>query len=269
MRLDLGTILGLVVGVGGILLGQALEGGHIGSIIQPTAAFIVFGGTIGAALVSFPLSVSIGAIKGFTQVFSHKGADPAKLIAEIVGYATKARRQGLISLDSDASKAADPFLKKALQLAVDGTDPKVLRETMEIQLATSEHHGEMNAKFFEACGGYAPTIGVVGAVLGLIHVMENLSEPSKLGAGIAVAFVATVYGVASANLFFLPAANKLKLMNQEETKIKEMILEGIISIQQGENPKVIEQKLKGYLPDHKGHKGTESEKGAKKARAAA
>jgi chemotaxis protein MotA len=245
--MDLSTIIGLLLAFGAILGGQALEGGNVGSIMQGTAALIVLGGTFGACLVQFPLNVFIKSLKCISQVFFPSGADNKAIISEIIQYANKARRQGIISLEADVENIKDPFLKKALNMAVDGIEPKTLRETMEVEMTNMEEEGELPIKFWEAAGGYSPTIGIIGAVLGLIHVMENLADPSKLGGGIAVAFVATVYGVTMANVVYLPIAGKLKLRHKAFMTGKEIILAGVISILEGENPRLIEEKLKSFV----------------------
>jgi chemotaxis protein MotA len=244
---DIASIIGLFLGITAIVGGAFLEGLHLGSIAQPTAALIVLGGTIGATVLSFPLKTVKSALAGVRRILLDKKGNSAAVVEEILSYAVKARKDGLLSLDSRIPTASDEFLKKAMRLAVDGTDAKVLRDTMEIELDHLDEQGELDAKVFDAAGGFAPTIGIIGAVLGLIHVMENLSDPSKLGAGIAVAFVATVYGVGSANLIFIPFANKLKVKHRRTVASKEMMLEGIIGIMEGVNPKIIEEKLKGYL----------------------
>jgi chemotaxis protein MotA len=246
--LDIASAVGLLLGLGAVIGGAALEGLHLGSITQPTAAIIVLGGTIGATMLSFPLKSIIGAAKGVVKVLFEPKLKYSAVVAEILRYANKARREGLISLESELPAASDDFLRKALSLAVDGTDSKLLRDAMEIELDHFDHEGVQPAKVFEAAGGFAPTIGIIGAVLGLIHVMENLSDPSKLGSGIAVAFVATVYGVSSANLLFLPMASKLKIQHQNAVSVKEMMLEGVLAILEGVNPRIIEEKLIGYIP---------------------
>ncbi|MBP1595435.1 MAG: motA [Acidobacteria bacterium] len=245
--MDLATLLGLLLAFGGILGGQALEGGKIGSILQGTAALIVIGGTFGACLVQFPLSVFLTSMKSVGKAFFEPKINNKIIIAEIIGYANKARRQGIVSLEADTEKASDPFMKKALNMAVDGVDSKTLRETMELEIENFEEEGELPVKFWEAAGGYSPTIGIIGAVLGLIHVMENLTDPSKLGGGIAVAFVATVYGVTLANVLYFPIAGKLKLRHRAQMMAREIILAGVISILEGENPRIIEDKLKSFL----------------------
>jgi chemotaxis protein MotA len=245
--LDLASIIGLTMAGLAILGGQALEGGSIKSIIQPTAAIIVLGGTFGACLLQFPLLVALGSFKTFIKAFQEPKTNNKEVIKEIIRLANKARKEGVISLESDAQKIADPFLKKALTMAMDGVEPKVLRETMELEISNLEDEAEQPIKFWQAAGGYSPTIGILGAVLGLIHVMENLSDPSKLGGGIAVAFVATVYGVGLANLVYLPISGKLKLKSKAHLVAKEIMLVGVISILEGENPRLIDDKLKSYL----------------------
>ncbi len=247
--MDLATIIGLVLALAAILGGQALEGGSIESIMQPTAALIVFGGTFGACLVSFPLRAAIKSFKAVAKVFQESKLDNREVISEIIRYANKARKEGIISLEAEVQNASDPFLRKALTMAVDGVEPKILRETMEMEIGNLEEEGEHPIKFWEAAGGYSPTIGILGAVLGLIHVMENLSDPSKLGSGLAVAFVATVYGVGFANLVYLPFSAKLKLKLKADMLVKQIIFIGVISILEGENPRLIEDKLKSFVQD--------------------
>ncbi len=264
--MDLATIIGLILAFAAILGGQALEGGSVQSILQPTAAVIVLGGTFGACLVQFPLRVSIASFKAVMKVFQEPKADNKAVISEIIRYANKARKEGIISLESEIPKASDPFLRKALTMAVDGVEPKILRESMEMEMENMEEEAEHPVKFWEAAGGYSPTIGILGAVLGLIHVMENLSDPSKLGGGIAVAFVATVYGVGLANLFYLPVSGKLKMRAEANMVSKEIMFTGVISILEGENPRLIEDKLKSFLThkeqEERAAKGAASERRA-------
>lgn len=249
--MDKATFGGVVVALGGILLGLMLEGGSIRQIIQPTAAMIVFGGTLGAVLVQFPLSVVIAALKQLRGVFFDGGHDARGVIGELVGYANKARKEGVISLDAELPKIAIPFLKKSLTLAVDGTAPQDLRKMMELELDNQAEHEEKMPQVFESAGGFSPTIGIIGAVLGLIQVMQHLDNIEEVGKGIAVAFVATIYGVGASNLFFLPAAGKMKIRIREGQVQREMILEGVVSILEGMNPRMLETKLNGYLADHK------------------
>jgi chemotaxis protein MotA len=263
--MDLATIIGLVLAFGAILGGQALEGGSVGSIMQPTAAIIVIGGTFGACLVMFPMTVVIGSFKAIIKVFFEAKVDSREVISEIIRFANKARKEGIISLESESKSASDPFLKRALNMAVDGVEPKILRETMELEIGNMEEEGELPVKFWEAAGGFSPTIGIIGAVLGLIHVMENLSDPSKLGSGIAVAFVATVYGVSLANIVYLPVSGKLKQRAKSEMLAKEIMLVGVISILEGENPRLIEDKLKSFLSQKDQESGSGAETAQRKA----
>lgn len=245
--MDILTILGLVLGFGAVLGGMVLEGGHLGSIAQVAAAVIVFGGTLGAVLVNYPLNVFVLALKNAKFALFQKTSDPYTVIKLIAELSATARKDGLLALESSIKRVQDPFLRKGLQLVVDGAEPKLTREILEIDIAHTEEYNLTSAKVYESAGGYAPTIGIIGAVLGLIHVMENLSDPSKLGAGIAVAFVATVYGVASANLVYLPMAGKIKMKIREQVIMQEMAVEGLISLSEGENPRRVEEKLVGFL----------------------
>jgi len=246
---DLATILGIVVAVIGILVGQAIEGGSVLQILQPTAALIVFGGTLGATMIGFPMSVLKQAIADLLAIFKEEKSDPTAVIDEVIRFANKARREGIIALEKDAGTVKDEFFKKSIMMAVDGSEPKELRETMEVELQCLEERGEHSAKVYEAAGGYAPTIGIIGAVLGLIQVMQHLDNIEEVGKGIAVAFVATIYGVASANILFLPAAAKLKFKHRKKIILKEMMLEGTLGILEGQNPRIIETKLTSFLDE--------------------
>jgi chemotaxis protein MotA len=247
-RPDVATLAGLVLAFAGILGGLLIEGGKIKDIAQFTAALIVLGGTVGAVMVSTPLAVLIGAARRLLGVFLDDTQPMEGLIEELIEYATKARKQGLVSLEQQALLIADPFLRKALNLAVDGTDLQEIRKMLELEIDLEQHHADEEAKVFENAGGYAPTIGIIGAVLGLIQVMKNLANIDGVGHGIAVSFVATVYGVGSANLFFLPAATKIKSRSHSQTQRKELILEGVCGIVEGLNPKLIRSKLEAYMP---------------------
>jgi len=260
--LDKATLGGVLLAVGGILAGLLLEGGNLGQILQPTAAMIVFGGTIGAVLIQFPLPVALSAFRRLAHIFLEPKRDPATLIAEMVKYANKARREGIVSLDSELAKIEEPFLKKSLMLAVDGTEPQELRKMMELELDNKQEHEATIPQVFESAGGFSPTIGIIGAVLGLIQVMQHLDKIEEVGRGIAVAFVATIYGVGAANLFFLPAAGKLKIRIREDHVIREMTLEGVISILEGMNPRMLETKLLGFLNDAKETKDKKAEAAA-------
>ena len=247
--IDLTSVIGLSLGLIAVVGGQVLEGGHLSAILQPTAAIIVMGGTIGATVLSFPMGDVKRALSALKRVFTESGPSNETLLKEILGYATKARKNGLISLEQDIKDASDAFLAKAMRNAVDGMDPKLLGEAMEAGIEQYEQERMGESKVYASAGGYAPTIGILGAVLGLIHVMENLSDPSKLGAGIAVAFVATVYGVGSANLIFLPIAKKLEIKTKKEVNRMFMIMEGVLSIQAGINPHYIEEELSIFVSE--------------------
>jgi len=247
---DKSSFSGVILAIGGILLGLALEGGQIGQILQPTAALIVFGGTLGAILLQFPISMIWAAFSSLAQVFFEPKEDPLAVVKEMVVYAQKARKDGIVSLDRELDRIEDPFMKKSLMLAVDGTEPAELRTIMQVELDNRAERDEGIPRVFESAGGFSPTIGIIGAVLGLIQVMQHLDNISEVGRGIAVAFVATIYGVGSANLFFLPAAGKLKIRRREEQLRHEIILEGVISILEGMNPRMLETKLLSFLSDN-------------------
>ena len=254
---DLATIGGLLLALFGIIGGLLLEGGSIKDVSQITAAFIVFGGTLGSVMVATPAGQLRAAAKRLRAVLFEGQSNRSAVAAEIVDFASKARKNGLVALEQEADRVADPFLKKALNLAVDGTDLQELRSMLELEIEQREHRAEAEAKVFEAAGGFAPTIGIIGAVMGLIQVMKNLSDIDKVGHGIAVSFVATVYGVGLSNLLLLPVANKIKLRAREETERCEMILEGIIGIVEGMNPKLISAKLEAFFPAGTSLKGTD------------
>jgi chemotaxis protein MotA len=245
--MDIISLVGLLVGLSAIVIGQILEGGSIGSLLQLTAFFIVIGGTSGAVMLQSPLRVFLDGLLMLKWVFSPPSLAPVEILNLIIEWSHQARRGGLLALEPQIEAQDDLFQRRGLQMLVDGAEPEVLRETMELELASHEHHQLEAAKVWQSAGGYAPTIGILGAVMGLIHVMENLTDPSKLGAGIAVAFVATIYGVGSANLIFLPISNKLRALVNKQVKLKEMYIEGLVSIANGENPRMIEAKLQGYL----------------------
>ena len=247
--MDKGTIGGLLLALAGIIGGLTLEGGNVNQILQPTAAMIVLGGTLGAVLVSYPLPIVLTSFRRLSAVFFERGRNLESLIQEVVGYAVKARKEGIISLDNLLPSIQDPFLKKSLMLAVDGTEPKELRKMMELEMDNQAEHEEKLPQVFESAGGFSPTIGIIGAVLGLIQVMQHLDNITEVGKGIAVAFVATVYGVGMANIFFLPSGGKLRIRIREEQTAREMILEGVIAILEGLNPRMVETKLRGYLAE--------------------
>jgi len=247
MRIDFLTIIGLIVGVSAILVGQQLEGGAISTLINGPAALIVIGGTLGAVMLQSPVMIFVRAIKMSWWMISTPQFDSEGVIQKIIGWSNIARREGLLGLENLEDAETDPFSKKGLQLLIDGSEPEAIRTIMEVEIHTRENFDIQAARVYESMGGYSPTIGIIGAVLGLIQVMGNLSDPGKLGGGIAVAFVATIYGVALANLVLLPVANKLKSIVISDAHFNEMIVEGLVSIAEGENPRNIETKLLGFL----------------------
>lgn len=246
-RPDLATVCGLLLAIGGILGGLVLEKGSVRDVAQFTAALIVIGGTAGAVLVNTPLETLKSAIAQLKTILFEPSQPTAKLIDEIIVYATKARKQGIVSLEADANNIEDPFLKKAINLAVDGTDLDDLKAMMELEIDLAEHAAENAAKVFDNGGGYAPTIGIIGAVLGLIQVMKNLANLEEVGHGIAVAFVATVYGVGLANVLLLPAGGKIRARAAKDREVRELALTGVLGIVEGANPKLIRSKLNAYL----------------------
>ncbi|HYP06930.1 MAG TPA: flagellar motor protein [Bryobacteraceae bacterium] len=247
MRPDFGSFAGLMVALAGIMGGLLLEGGNIDDVTQATGAIIVLGGTIGAVMVTSPTAALVGAVRSLRLVFFQRAYDARKLVDDVLTFATRARRNGIVSLESDVDRIPDPFLRKALGLAVDGTDVQDLQQIMHLEIDADERRSKTEARVFDAAGGYAPTVGIIGAVLGLIQVMKHLDQIEMVGHGIAVAFVATIYGVGSANILFLPAAAKLRARAEEASRMKELMLDGVTSIVQGLHPKMIEQRLEPYL----------------------
>lgn len=241
------SVLGLFVGIAAIVGGQILEGGNVASLAQPTALLIVLGGTTGAVLLQSPYATFIRGLKMVGWALVPPVVDSQRLITDISRWSNVSRREGLLALENVMNQLNDPFIRKGLQLLVDGAEPERLREVLEVEITTYEDEMKLSARIWESAGGYSPTIGILGAVLGLIHVMENLSDPSKLGAGIAVAFVATIYGVGLANLVFLPLSNKLKAHINRLVVQREMIVDGLVGIASGDNPRIIESRLQGYI----------------------
>lgn len=244
--MDILSMVGILVALLAVLGGNVLEGGHTSSLVQLTAFVIVGGGTLGAVMVQTPIRTFVRAMSIAVWVFMPVKLRPEEVAEKIVNWSNIARREGLLGLEAIAEEEPDAFARKGLQLLVDGSEPEVIRGILEVEIDSKEHHDIQAAKVFDGMGGYSPTIGIIGAVMGLIHVMNNLADPSKLGGGIATAFVATIYGVGFANLLFLPMANKLKSQIHTQTQFREMIVEGVISIAEGENPRNIETKLQGY-----------------------
>jgi chemotaxis protein MotA len=247
--MDFASIGGALLAVLGILGGLILEGGSIAQVTQPTAMMIVLGGTMGAVMLQFPLSIFFAALKQFMRVFFFRSKKNEAVIEQIVAFAVQARRSGIVSLDDELNTVEDPFLKQALMLAIDGTEPSSVRQIMQLELDNKAEFEERIPQVFESAGGFAPTVGIIGAVIGLIQVMQHLDNIAEVGRGIAIAFVATIYGVGLANLVFLPAAGKLRIRHQQEQLIKVMMLEGVISILEGMNPRMIEIKLRTFLSE--------------------
>ena len=244
---DKSTFGGIIIALAGIGFGLVLDGGHLSQVVQPTAALIVLGGTLGAVMVQYPLSIVLQAIGQLKDVFLSKQPESDALIQNLLRYAFKARKEGILSLDGELNKIHDPFLRESLMLAIDGVNATDLRKMMELHLDYRGEKDETVPKVFESAAGFAPTIGIIGAVLGLIQVMQHLQDITQVGNGIAVAFVATIYGVGSANLLFLPWAGKLRIRLRERQVIQEMTLEAILAIVEGVNPRALEMQLRRYV----------------------
>ncbi|WP_120995438.1 flagellar motor protein [Stutzerimonas urumqiensis] len=245
--MDVLSLIGLILAFVAIVGGNFLEGGHVGALLNGPAALIVLGGTLGAVLLQTPIAVFKRAMTIVRWILLPPRLDLTGGIGKVVGWSMTARKEGLLGLEPLAETERDPYARKGLQLLVDGVEPETIRSILEVDLSTQESRDLRASKVFESMGGYSPTIGIIGAVMGLIHVMGNLADPSQLGSGIAVAFVATIYGVAFANLLALPVGNKLKALVQQQTAYREMLLEGVLSIAEGENPRAIEMKLQGFM----------------------
>jgi chemotaxis protein MotA len=243
------SLFGLLVALTGILGGQMIEGGSISVLLQMAAFLIVFGGTVGAVMLQHPMSVFMTGLKMGAWVFVTPEIDTQKLAYQITAWGSVARKDGILALEAQLKNIEDPFVYKGLQMLVDGNSAEKIREVMDIDLQTYETLRWQAARVWESGAGYAPTIGILGAVLGLVHVMQSLAEPAKLGAGIAVAFIATIYGVGSANLLFLPIAGKLKIIIGQQVNKHEMLIDGLCMIANAENPRFIENKLKGYVSE--------------------
>ncbi|MFD0714988.1 flagellar motor protein [Paenibacillus sp. GCM10027626] len=245
--MDITTIIGIIAGILALFLGFLWEGGHAGSLFEKTALLIVLGGTFAAVAVSFPAALLRQIPDALRHAFRRPKIDPEARIEKMVEMATVARRQGVLALENATNEIEDPFLRNGLLMVVDGTDPELTKQILEMEIDALERKREQQAKIFEAAGGYAPTMGIVGTVMGLIHVLSNLSDPGSLGPSIAVAFTATLYGVASANIIYLPLASKIKSASSEQILFMEMMLEGILALQAGENPQLIRKKLTSFM----------------------
>jgi chemotaxis protein MotA len=245
--MDLATIIGMILAWGALIGSLLMEGGDVRSLVNLPAAFLVFGGTLGASIVSFRMNQITGLPDILKKAFTERALDPAEVIALLVRLAERARREGMLALESEADRIEDDFLQRGLRLAVDGTDPEMLRDILTTDIHFLQTRHKTGESMFTTMGGFAPTLGIIGTVIGLIHMLANLSDPAKMGPLIAGAFIATLYGVSSANLIFLPIGNKLKARSAEEALVREIMLEGILSIQAGDNPRIVEEKLKAFL----------------------
>jgi chemotaxis protein MotA len=245
--MDFLSIFGILLAVSAVLLGQHLEGGHISMLVNGPAILIVVGGTIGATMLQSPLPVFVRALAMLKWIVVPPPRELEKTQKDLVQWSRIARKDGLLGLENLVQKVRNKYARKGLQLLIDGNEPEIIRETLELDSAAREMRDLQAAKVYEGMGGYAPTLGILGAVIGLIHVMNNLSEPSLLGEGIAVAFVATIYGVGLANLLFIPTGNKLKALIREESREQEMIVVGMVAIAEGENPRIVESRLQGLI----------------------
>lgn len=246
--MDIATLVGLLIGLGGLIGGFLWEGGHIGMLMVKTAAVIVFGGTFGAVIISFTMEEIKTVPYFFKVIFIDKKVDYLTVLDSLVETADKARREGLLSLESQLGEIDNPFLARGLQLVIDGTDPELTRNMLEMEIEAFENKEKVGQDIFMSAGGFAPTMGIIGTVMGLVHVLSNVSDPDKLGGAIAVAFLATLYGVGSANVLWIPFGTKIKGKSAKEVLLMELVLEGILSIQAGENPRVIREKLMTFLP---------------------
>jgi chemotaxis protein MotA len=247
--MDFISIIGLVVGIASIIGGQILEGGHFSSLIQPTAMLIVAGGTIGAIALQSPHATFTSGLKMSLWVFIPPAMNPDALIERLVYWSQISRKEGILTLENELDSVDNPFEKRGLQMVIDGLEVEQFGEALDVEISAYEAQMKQAAKIWESAGGYSPTIGILGAVLGLIHVMENLTEPAKLGGGIAVAFVATIYGVGLANLIFLPMAKKLQANVARLVALREMYVEGLLAIANGEHPRIVESRMRGYFID--------------------
>lgn len=249
MRIDRISIAGLLLGLAAIMLGQVLEGGSLSSLFQPAAFVIVIGGTMGATMLQTRFPIFLRGLRMGAWAFVAPGQIPDDMIHKLVAWAHLSRREGILALEKQIGKESDPFFRKGVQLLVDGADATRLREVMEVEITTYENTLRQAARVWDSAAGYAPTIGILGAVMGLIHVMENLADPSRLGAGIATAFVATVYGVGSANLVFLPIGRKLQGHVSQLIVVRDIFVDGLVGIANGDNPRIIEGRLLGYVAE--------------------
>jgi chemotaxis protein MotA len=248
--MDRATQIGIGLGLAMIIGANVMEGGNPAALLNVPAIMLVLGGTIGAAVAGGTMADAKGAVKAFRTGLTWKATPPGELVPIVVKLADKARREGLLTLEEAVSDVEDDFLKRGVSLAVDGTDPEELREILEAEMIAKRKSDKHSAKFFGDMGGYAPTIGIIGTVMGLVHVLENLSQPDKLGHLIAGAFIATLWGVLSANIIWLPVASRLTRISDLEMARMEIVVEGVLAVQAGSNPRVVAQRLSSLLPAH-------------------
>jgi len=267
VTIDLSTIIGLLVGWGSLFIALLLEGGgNVGLVVmflQLSAFFIVFGGTLGATIISYPWSTISNIFPVLKQAFLQRQMDPNQVITTLVGFATKARREGLLGLEDEIANVDDNFLKKGIQLVVDGTDIELVKSILETDLSFLETRHKLGEGIFSTMGGFAPTLGIIGTVMGLVNALAQIESAAKTAHAIAVAFIATFYGISFANLIFLPISFKLKAKTAQEVLLREVMIEGILSISAGDNPRIVEEKLKAFLsPKEQAAKEAAEEKGA-------
>lgn len=260
--MDPSTLIGVVVALVCVFGAMIMEGGNPAALIAPSALLITFGGTFGVGMASAAMADTKNLVGVLKSALTGTAVDPGAVVGELVPLADKARRQGLLALEEDARALEDPFLRKGIELAVDGTDPSELEEILDSEIRAMKARHKAGAKFFADMGGFAPTLGIIGTVLGLIHVLQNLSSPDKLGPMISAAFTATLWGVLQANVFWLPMSNKLKRSSELETQRREMILEGVLAVQAGANPRVVEQRLLSRLSPKQREEATSEKKAA-------
>jgi chemotaxis protein MotA len=250
--MDITTVLGLILGIGAVLVAFIMEGGHLSALIQAPAMLLVIVGTVGAATVTTSLSQLTNIPKLFKIILFEKKLDPQRLIDLIYALSQKSRKNGLLSLERELASIEDTFLKKAIQLAIDGFETTKIREILEIEMAYMHERHKAGSAFFQKLGGFSPTLGIIGTVLGLIHALGNMENSSNMASAIASAFIATLWGVSLANLVYLPISDKLKAKHQDEAVYLEIISEGVVSLAMGDNPRVIRMKLLSFLlPDQR------------------
>ncbi|WP_172198358.1 flagellar motor protein [Saccharibacillus qingshengii] len=249
--MDITTVIGIIAGFAALIGGFLWEGGQAGGLLQGAAALIVFGGTAAAVVISFPWKRLRQLPEALRLAFGSRPSDSEELIEDLAGLSSVARRSGILALEQTAETHEHPFMREGLSLIVDGSDQSLIRHILELEIDKRQDKFDGYAKIFESAGGYAPTMGIIGTVMGLIRVLGSLTEPANLGSSIAVAFIATLYGVASANLIFLPIASKIRARGEEEVQVMEMMLEGLLSVQNAENPNLVRKKLGTYLDDER------------------